>query len=40
MYASGCSIQKLAVLQAPGTGRWMAGDERQEEAGRRQTVTA
>jgi hypothetical protein len=40
MYASGYSIQRLAVFQTPGTGRQMAGDERQEEVGRRRTVTA
>jgi len=40
MYAPGCSIKRLAELQAPGTGRWMAGDERQEEAGRGRTVAA
>jgi hypothetical protein len=38
MYAPGCSIQRLAELQAPGTGRRMAGDERQEEAGRWQAA--
>jgi len=40
MYAPGCSIQKLAELQAPGIRRRMAGDERPEEAGRWQTVAA
>jgi hypothetical protein len=40
MFASGCSIQKLAALQTPGTGRWMAGDTRQEEPGRSQIVMA
>jgi hypothetical protein len=40
MYASGCSIQRLAVLQVPGTRRRMAGDDRQEEAGTRGMVMA
>ena len=40
MYAPGCSIQRLAELQAPGTRRRMAGDERPEEAGRRRMVAA
>jgi hypothetical protein len=38
MYAPGCSIQRLAELQAPCTGRQMSGDERPEEAGRWRTV--
>jgi hypothetical protein len=33
-------FQRLAELQAPGMRRWMAGDERPQEAGRWQTVAA
>jgi hypothetical protein len=40
MYAPGCSIQRLAELQAPGTRRQMSGDERPEETGRWRTVVA
>jgi len=40
MYAPGCSIQRLAELQAPGTWRRMPGDERQGEAGRGLMVAA
>jgi len=35
MYAPGSSIQRLAELPMPGTRRWMAGDKRPEEAGRK-----
>jgi hypothetical protein len=40
MYAPGCSIQRLAELQAPGIRRQMAGDERPEQAGMWRMVAA
>jgi len=36
MYAPGCSIERLAELQMPLTRRWMAGEKRSEEAGRKE----
>jgi len=38
MYAPRCSIQKLAELLAPGTGRRVAGGEWREASGRRQVA--
>jgi len=38
MYAPECSIQRLAELQAPGTGRHVAGGGRWEAGGGRWEV--
>jgi len=40
MYAPGCSIQRLAELQAPGTGRQVAGGGRWEVGGGRRVSAA
>jgi len=40
MYAPACSIQRLADLQAPGTGRQAAGGGRREAGGGRRVAAA